>query len=177
MTNQKNDRCSPDQDRLIRYAYGDLPLFAKLTTRRHLSKCQSCRAVVEQHRIISKKLSKNRKQNLPPHIMAEIMSRTGAQDHSQPIPWRTAIATAAIIAIVTGWMVMETPAPHRSQQYSPAEVSQARDQVEKALGILGVVMGNTSQAVKDDVLDKEVVNPLEKSVEKALQPLIDGGSS
>ena len=177
MINQKNDRCSMDQDRLIRYVYGDLPLFAKLTTYRHLSKCQSCHAIVRQHRIIADKLSKNRKQSLPPHILAEIMSRTGAQNRTQPIPWRTVFATAAIIAIVTGWMVLEYPAPHPSQQYSPAEVAQARNQVEKALGILGVVMGNTSQSVKDDVLNKEVVNPLEKSVEKALQPLIDGGSS
>ncbi len=177
MIKQKNDRCSMDQDRLIRYAYGDLPLFAKLSTLRHLRKCQTCRAIVGQHRIIANKLGKNRKQSLPPHILAEVMSRTGAQNRTQPIPWRTVFATTAIIAVVTGWMVLEYPTPHRSQQYSPAEVSQARDQVEKALGILGVVMGNTSQSVKDDVLDKEVVNPLEKSVEKALQPLIDGGSS
>jgi predicted anti-sigma-YlaC factor YlaD len=131
MRNQKNDRCSLDQDRLIRYAYDDLPLFARLVTRWHLKKCCSCQNLFRQHQTVAKTLSKNRKQSLPPHVLADIKSQTGAQNRIEPISWRMVVVTTAIIAIVTGWVVMETPTPNSSQQYSPTEVTHARDQVDR----------------------------------------------
>lgn len=176
MINYNDEKCSMPQDRLVRYAYRELPFFAKRKMAWHIKKCTDCNTRVHEHRLVRNTLRKNTKQTLPPEAIEQVNHRLNRRS-TPPIPWRLVIGTAVIIAIVTGWWVIEYPGAVNQRQYSSTEITHTKNQVEKALGILGMVMENTLQSAKNDVLTKELATPMEKNVEKALEPLIDGGSS
>ena len=162
--------CSWTQERIEAYIDGELTPVERGHLEAHVATCAACAAELQDARSLVKSL-----RALPPITCPDTVSQA-LQDRihqTRQDRWRTAakkwcapLAAAAVLALIAGRLLFD-PEPAQPV-FSPKEIAQARRQVEWTLAYLGDLNSRMGAAVRDDVIQPRLVQPLRLNLDAIL---------
>lgn len=154
--------CSWIQERIEAHIDGELPPAEQGHFEAHVATCAACAAELEDARRLVGTL-----RALPSLTCSDAVSQAlqdrihqTRQDRWRPTAkrWYKPLAAAAVLALIAGHHLF-APEPV-APTFSPREIAQARRQVEWTLAYLGDLNSRMGTAVRDDVIQQRLVQPL-----------------
>jgi anti-sigma factor (TIGR02949 family) len=162
--------CAEALDLLEPYLDGDLPPGEADRVRRHLEACPACAAELALAARIQSELRALPQPDCPPEVIERV--RRAGRGEVVPFPfregaprWRIA-AAAALIALAVGGGSLFVHLQHVQQQRE--QVAEATREARLALAYFGKVTRKAGLDVRDEVLEKRLVNPVARSVSRSL---------
>jgi len=162
--------CAEALDLLEPYLDGDLPPGQADGVRRHLEACPACAAELSLAARIQSELRALPQPDCPPEVIERV--RRAGRGEVIPFPsrdraprWRIA-AAAALAALAVGGGSLFVHLQHVQQQQE--QVAEATREARLALAYFGKVTRKTGLDVRDEVLEKRLVNPVARSVSRSL---------
>jgi hypothetical protein len=158
----------PSQETLALHAGGDLGLFARWRTARHLSKCDACREEASRYEAVREitgdlveipevpwnRLAAEMKANIRLGLAAgECVRASEPLLHATPIFTRTraAVAMASIVALAVTGLMLEKPAPVLADEGVVVQATTNGIQIRKgrhAFRLMNNVSDNAQQPVR-----------------------------
>ncbi|MDE2812682.1 MAG: zf-HC2 domain-containing protein [Gemmatimonadota bacterium] len=162
--------CSWTQERIEAYIDGELTPVEQDRLETHAATCAACAAELKDARRLVGEL-----RDLPALTCPDAVSQA-LQDRiyrTRQDRWRTAakrwykpLAAAAVLVLIAGYHLFDPePVP---PTFSPKEVAQARRQVEWTLAYLDDLNSRMGTAVRDDVIQPRLVQPLRLNLDAIL---------
>ena len=162
--------CAEALDLLEPYLDGDLPPGQADGVRRHLEACPACAAELSLAARIQSELRALPQPDCPPEVIERV--RRAGRGEVIPFPsrdraprWRIA-AAAALAALAVGGGSLFVHLQHVQQQQE--QVAEATREARLALAYFGKVTRKAGLDVRDEVLEKRLVNPVARSVSRSL---------
>jgi len=162
--------CAEALDLLEPYLDGDLPPGQADGVRRHLEACPACAAELSLAARIQSELRALPQPDCPPEVIERV--RRAGRGEVIPFPsrdraprWRIA-AAAALAALAVGGGSLFVHLQHVQRQRE--QVAEATREARLALAYFGKVTRKAGLDVRDEVLEKRLVNPVARSVSRSL---------
>ena len=162
--------CSWTQERIEAYIDGELTPVEQGRLEAHVATCAACPAELEDARQLVGALRALPRVTCPDAVSQALQDRIHRTRQDR---WRTAakrwykpLAAAAVLALIAGHLLFD-PEPV-SPAFSPKEIAQARRQVEWTLAYLGDLNSRMGAAVRDDVIQPRIVQPLRLNLDTIL---------
>jgi anti-sigma factor RsiW len=148
------------------YLDGDLSPAGSSGLRTHLERCPSCAAELELAAKIQRELRSLPQLDCPP----EVLERVRNAGRGEVVPFRPRrvlglriVAAAAVLLLAVGGAALFLRFEQRR-----LEVAQATAEARYALAVLGKVTRRTGRNLREDVLQKRLVEPANRSVFRSL---------
>jgi len=162
--------CSWTQERIEAYIDGELTPAEQDRLEAHAATCATCAAELEDARRLISALRTLPSLTCPNAVSQALQDRIHQTRQDR---WRTAakrwyapLAAAAVLALIAGYHLFDPePVP---PAFSAKEVAQARRQVEWTLAYLGDLNSRMGTAVRDDVIQPHLVQPLRLNLDTIL---------
>ena len=162
--------CSWTQERIEAYIDDELTPVEQDRLEAHAVACAACAAELEDARRLVGALRTLPSLTCPDAVSQALQDRIQRTRQNR---WRTAakrwykpLAAAAVLALIAGYHLFDPePVP---PAFSPKEVAQARRQVEWTLAYLGDLNSRMGTAVRDDVIQPRLVQPLRLNLDAIL---------
>ncbi len=149
---------------------GDLSPSESTRLREHLERCPACAAELELAARIQRELRSLPQLDCPPEVLEKV-ERAGRSE-VVPFPRRDRAglriaAIAALLALAVGGGALFLRFEERDRP-SPQEIAQATAEARYALAYIGKVTRRTRMNLREDVLEKRLVEPASRSVSRTL---------
>lgn len=167
----RDPRCEGALEVLEPYLDGDLSPAEAARLREHLESCPACAAELELAARIQRELRSLPQLDCPPEVV-ERVRRAGRGEvvplrpRNRVLGWRVA-AAAALLALAVGGAALFLRFERRGQP-SAQEIAQATAEARYALAYIGKMTRRTRLSLRDDVLQKRLVEPASRSVSRTL---------
>ena len=162
----------PELDSLLAdYAAGNLTEKRAADIEKHLESCEGCRTKYDKYRELINELNAMPKVSCPDLVAARILS---GQPDEPVIHRRSArrlhVWRAAAAVFIAGMIYVFAARDTRMKppEYTDAELQEARQQIELALGYCNYFGNRTKTIITDDLLMESIQKPIESSFAKTL---------
>jgi len=160
-------QCEEALELLEPYLDGDLSPAGSSGLRDHLERCSSCAAELELAAKIQRELRSLPQLDCPPEVVERVRNAGGGEvvpfrPRHRVLGLRIAAAAAVLLLAVSGGALFLRLEQRRQ------EIAQATAEARYALAVLGKVTRRTSRNLREDVLEKRLVEPANRSVFRSL---------
>ena len=185
--------CQECQDLVDEYFHQELSFKIKQRVRRHLKSCSVCQTEYLQYEKMLQEIGSLEIQPCPDEVTERVFQILNlAEDKTirfslinyiikflNRYRWKVALAAATITIVF--FMILIYPRMNRQtdiqQQYTEAQIKQAKDQVKLALAYFNEITNRTQKIIEEQVLPHQVIEPMKSSIKTAIKPLLNGGES
>ena len=162
--------CSWTQERIEAYIDDELTPVEQGQLEAHAATCAACTAELEDARRLIGTLRALPRVTCPDAVSQALQTRIRQARrqrlHVAVRRWGWAYAAAAVLVLIAGYHLFDPePVP---PAFSPKEIAQARRQVEWTLAYLGDLNSRMGTAVRDDVIQPHLVQPLRLNLDTIL---------
>jgi anti-sigma factor (TIGR02949 family) len=173
--------CEETLDLLEPYLDGDLPATEAARLRAHLERCGACAAELGLASRIQRELRSLPQLDCPPEVL-ERVHRTG---RGEVVPFASPrratglriAAAAAMLALAIGGGALFLHFQQPAERPSPQEVARATREARLALAYVGKVTRRAGLDVRDEVLEKRLIEPAARNVSRSLGGIPDSVSA
>ncbi len=170
--NRHEDRmlCEESLDVLEAYVDGDLPAEESFRLQRHLEGCPACAADLVLAEKIQRELRTLPLPDCPPEILEKVREAGRGEVVAFPRRERTlgrriaAVAAALVLSVGGGALFFHVQQVQRERQ----QIAQAEQEARYALAYIGKVSRRTGLDLRDQILQKHVVNPTARGFARSL---------
>ena len=158
--------CTWTQERIEAYIDGELTPAEQGRLEAHVATCAACAAELEDARRLVGALRALPAFTCPDVASQALQTRIRQARRTAAKRWYAPLAAAAVLVLIAGYHLFDPePVP---PAFSPKEVAQARRQVEWTLAYLGDLNSRMGTAVRDDVIQPRLVQPLRLNLDAIL---------
>ena len=158
--------CTWTQERIEAYIDGELTPAEQGRLEAHAATCAACAAELEDARRLVGALRTLPSLTCPDAVSQALQDRIHQTRRPTAKRWYAPLAAAAVLVLIAGYHLFDPePVP---PAFSPKEIAQARRQVEWTLAYLGDLNSRMSTAVRDDVIQPRLVEPLRLNLDAIL---------
>jgi anti-sigma factor (TIGR02949 family) len=169
---QHDPSCDEALDLLEPYVDGDLPVDEASRLRSHLERCASCAAELELATRIQSELRALPELDCPPEVLEKVRrAGRGEVVPFVPRPRSTGLriaAAAAMLTLTLGGGALFLRLQRQPAQPSPEEIAQATQEAKIALAYIGKVTRRASTDLREEVLQKRLIEPAARGVSRSL---------
>ncbi len=158
--------CSWTQERIEAYTDGELMPVEQGRLETHAATCAACAAELEDARSLVKALRTLPPITCPDAVSQALQDRIHQTRRTATKRWHAPLAAAAVLALIAGHLLFDPePVP---PAFSPKEIAQACRQVEWTLVYLNDLNSRMGIAIRDDVIQPRLVQPLRLNLDTIL---------
>jgi|GEM_PF-4324231 len=176
--------CTMNKDIIILAANRDLKVPKRIRIYIHLRKCEECRKIYQEYRILSGLLGELPEHQVSDSLIKSIENRTGVKQ-SEPsvlddllsifLFSRVKLAGAAVVILAVISVLLfrtnigELDGTKADYYYSSADINSANVKTKEALALLGKFLDKTQVQIESEILGKKVSRPLNKGIKTATE--------
>jgi anti-sigma factor RsiW len=168
--NENPGLCEESLEALEAYLDGDLPVEESFRLQRHLEGCPSCAAELVLAEKIQRELRTLPLPDCPPEVLEKV--RQAGRGEVVPFPRRertlgrriAAVAAALVLSVGGGALFVHFQQVQRERQ----QIAQAELEARYALAMIGKVSRRTGLDLRDQILQKHVVDPTARGLARSL---------
>jgi anti-sigma factor (TIGR02949 family) len=169
---QHDPSCDEALDLLEAYVDGDLSADEVARLRSHLEGCAACAAELELATRIQSELRALPELDCPPEVLEKVR-RAGRGEVVPFVPRPRSMglriaAAAAMLTLTLGGGALFLRLQAQPDSPSPQEIAQATQEAKIALAYIGKVTRRTSTDLREDVLQKRLIEPAARGVSRSL---------
>jgi len=166
------DACLNVGGRLEAYLDGELPPAEQAEVAAHLASCPECRADLAFAQRIADTLHSLPPERCPDRVIERVYERVAPprstfRDRWRVPTWRPVLvgSLAALLLAVTALIGQKQPA---APGYADADIRAAEREARWALAYIGLLGERTGKTVKSSVIDKRIIIPVVRTLERSL---------
>lgn len=153
------------------YLDGELALGQAPLVERHLQRCEACAAELSLARRVRGALRSLPAQRCPDPISMAVIAQARSESGQRRggwlrIAWAPLAAAAALLLAAGGWLVVHRGTPEPA--YTAAEVKRAEHDIRWTLALLTDINRRAGMSLRDEVLEKRLVEPMRRTAEQTL---------
>ena len=168
---------------ILQHAFGELSVLKQRKAKSHLKTCTSCQQLYAQFHSLARAMKGIKTVKCPDAVVDKTLAqiawtmkkRSPVQIFfdfiTAPRVLRPAVLTLGVLCM----FLIFRNIPRNDTTYSQAEILQAKEDVETALGFFGRVMDQTQQTLEEQVIPSRVIKPIQNSITIAVQSITNGG--
>ncbi len=185
--------CQECENLLDEYFHLQLSSKIKNQIKVHLKNCLKCQRSFQEYKNMLQELRCLKVQPCPEEVTEKVFRILNLGNEKEihisliekfierVSRYRWKIALAGATAAIVFFMILIYPGIYQQneikQQYTEAEIDQAKDQVKLALAYFNEITSRTQKILEDQVLPEQIIKPMKSSIKTAIKPLLNGGES
>lgn len=170
-------------NKIISAAYGDANFLEKIRIHFLAARNNEVKKLLAEYKITAKAVEEIKPEECPAEILENIKRNTSIEDNNLFSPvlkflhaflYKPAIATIAVLILVSGMIFFAFFNKTGKDQYSKAQVQLAEKQVKESLVLVNKIFNKTADKVENDILKKQVAKPVYEGI-SIINNLFKGG--